>query len=334
MKRKAKKNVISDSEEEYEHEDDEAGENGEGSQEETEDSDVERQKVLQTKLKGVSKGAILDKATGILDVKDGPATSKAVHATVAALCQRFTQTALADPDNESMKKVKEIPPPKNVSVMKVPLLDKGPHDDLIKNKHNNAIALDNHMVGAQEAIMAGLTSFLPVIELMIERGEEKDAELNDIAASAVDGIEMLILASNCLVRKRREMLRPYLQQSISKAIMISPMGGETLFSEAKKVVEQCKEDLEFTKNIMRARTSNRRNSRSNKDFRGGSKKKKRTRQSHRPRSNGKDHYEDDRRDRGASRGGGGRGRGGPPGGARGGGRGGSRGSGSQKNLKK
>ena len=95
--------------------------------------------------------------------------------------------------------------------------------------------------------------------------------------SAQDCLNLLAFANNTIVRRRREMLRSHIQTEVSQEVMESPMGGPTLFSEAKKVVDATKEEIDFTRKIMKFKKTNRKSSKNyggyNSQKRSGSYKK-------------------------------------------------------------
>ena len=218
-------------------------------------------------MKGLRTVPLPTRQKSFLAKKQVPTKSPPISAGLAAVIERMIVTSVNVKDFDEL--TAKYPPPKNVTSMSVPPIDA----QIKKLLSKNLTTPDDYLQKAQAAIMGAMTAIIPVLELMVDRGEEGDEELNAHGDSAQDCLNLLAFANNTIVRRRREMLRSHIQTEVSQEVMESPMGGPTLFSEAKKVVEATKEEIDFTRKIMKFKKTNRKSS---KNY-GGHKSHKRSR---------------------------------------------------------
>ena len=144
-------------------------------------------------------------------VKEDEKLTPPINETLAAIVNAFfEETKVA---GELEKLTKEYPQVKNMDKQLVPKLDA----ELFTAIDPQVRAVDVALQGIQKGVVAAVSAMAPIGSLMLERGNT-DKELDELSGNMLDAMHILALTSKGLEHRRRETLKPNMQQTYAKAL--------------------------------------------------------------------------------------------------------------------
>ena len=144
-------------------------------------------------------------------VKECDKVSGKVTQDVADLLDGFLAEAVLISDMEKL--AKKYPRVENVARMKLQRLD----PELFGVMDQTPRTTDQTFQSIQRGVLACMSALTPVLELAFTR-DRADAELCGLGANVVDGLQLLSYVNNALLTRRRELLKPHLDQTYAKSM--------------------------------------------------------------------------------------------------------------------
>ena len=153
---------------------------------------------------------------------------------------------------ELEKLAKDYPRVENVPRLCVPKLDVELFPAVDQTTRQNDVALQN----LQKGLVGAISAMAPVASLMVNRGDA-DSELEDLCGNMVDAMQMVALVDLGLTNRRRELIKPSMQQTYARALAKGPSGspewlyGGNLSQEAKK----CEDAKRVAEKVMKRKNT-------------------------------------------------------------------------------
>ena len=157
-----------------------------------------------------------------------------VNGTLASIIgEFFDETKVA---SEIDRIAKDFPRVKNIKNLVVPKLDQ----ELFTALDQNARSADIAIQLIQKSVTASISALAPLAALLMARGDT-DPDLDAFSGSLMKAIQLNALASNALSVRRREMLKPSMQNTYAKAMVKAHDGSpEWLFGgNLSEVTKKC-----------------------------------------------------------------------------------------------
>ena len=151
---------------------------------------------------------------------------------------------------ELEKLSKDYPRIKNIPKVRVAKLDAELFTAIDHNTRQNDVALQN----LQRGLVSAIAAMAPVAAIFLERGEA-DSELEKMSDNVLDAMQMVAMVDMGLSSRRRELIRPSMQQTyartLAKGLTGSPewLYGGNLSQEAKK----CEEAKRTSEKLMKGK---------------------------------------------------------------------------------
>ena len=155
-------------------------------------------------------------------------------------------------NTELEKLAKDYPRVENVPRLCVPKLDVELFPAVDQNTRQTDVALQN----LQKGLVGAISAMAPVASLMVNRGDV-DAELEELCGNMVDAMQMVALVDLGLTTRRRELIKPSMQQTYARALAKGPSGspewlyGGNLSQEARK----CEEAKKVAEKVMKRKNT-------------------------------------------------------------------------------
>ena len=146
------------------------------------------------------------------------------------------------------KLVKDYPRIKNIPKLRVAKLDVELFPAVDQNTRLTDVALQN----LQKGLVGAVSAVCPVAALMVKRADT-DPELEGLFTNMVDAIQMMTLVDQGLTTRRRELIKPSMQQTYAKTLAKGNDGspewlyGGNLTVEARK----CEEAKKVAEKVMK-----------------------------------------------------------------------------------
>ena len=139
-------------------------------------------------------------------------------------------------------------PPSNLQDVLVPKMESAYYKS---NKVSvNVKKADVELQLTQQFILASITAFLPVCELIAERGA-RDKELNNVGLDAAEGLRLAFFANTSLVRRRRRALENNIDSNIVTSVVNADVGGDYLLGDdLQETVDEAKKQKKLYKDLM------------------------------------------------------------------------------------
>ena len=159
-----------------------------------------------------SKGKTSSLVKGILDqAKEAQRMLPKTNEEVALLLDQYLKDAVLVSDMEKL--AKKYPRVENCERMTVQRLD----TEVFQVVEQHVRTADQNMQGIQKGLLGAMAAFAPILGLVFDR-KDTDPELDELGQNIVEGFQLLALANNALVSKRRDMLKPHLAPIYAKVM--------------------------------------------------------------------------------------------------------------------
>ena len=134
-----------------------------------------------------------------------------INPTLAKIIDEFFEETKVLTELERL--AKEFPKTGNITKLVVPKLDQ----ELFGAIDQNVRTADVFIQSIQKGLTAAIAATAPIAAFMLERGDT-DPELDGFSTNIVKAIQLEVLALKALSTRRREQIKPYMQNTYAKAM--------------------------------------------------------------------------------------------------------------------
>ena len=163
------------------------------------------------------------------------------------------------------KATKDYPRVANIQNLRVPKLEPELFSALDQSARLNDVSLQN----LQKGVVSAISALAPVALLVLQRGQS-DEELDNLSGNVIDAIKMMALVSTGITVKRRELIKPSMQQTYAKEMAKGVDGSpEWLYGgNLSQVARKCEEAKKVAEKLVKRKTPQHSHPNSNPQNRG------------------------------------------------------------------